>query len=292
VLNVKRETAVAWLSLYYATRRLDALAKVESENRLLLDTVNARVANGQLIPPDALMARQEALLLADRHDELERDTRKARIALQRWVGPAAQASLAGEPPAWAQGGEPSRPQEVAHHAELAVYAPMKRMAQAESQEAQAEQRGDWGWELAYSKRGPTFGDMVSFQFSIDLPIWQGSRQIPKAQARQQDLMRVEAQEREALRRHEAEIDSQLAELTAVERTRDRLTHMGLPLAQQRAALMLASYQAGRADLAGVLSARRDLAEQGLRAIDLQAQSAALHAQLAYLSDDDTSATQP
>jgi len=291
VLAVKREAALAWLALYYATRRLDALGKVESENRLLLDTVNARVGNGQLMPGDALMARQEALLLADRHDDLERDLRKARAALQRWVGPLPPVPLAGDPPGWALGSEPARA-ELAHHAELAVYAPMKRMAQAESQEAQAEQRGDWGWELVYSKRGPTFGDMVSFQLSFDLPLWQGSRQIPKAQARQQDLLRMEAEEREAQRRHEAETESQLAELAAMTRSRDRLTQLGLPLAAQRVALTLASYQAGRADLAAVLNARRDLAELGLRAIDLGAQSAALHAQLAYLSDDDSSATQP
>ena len=284
-LTVKREAAVAWLALYYATRRLDAFAKVEYENHILLDTANARVSNGQLTPPDVLTARQEAVLLADRHDELDRDVRKARAALQRWVGPIAQAPLAGAPPAWAQSAELARAQ-VAHHAELAVYPPMKRMAMAESQEAQAAQRGDWGWELVYSKRGRTFGDMVSFQFSFDLPFWQGSRQIPKAQARQMDLASVEAQERDMRRRHEAETESQLAELAAIERTHDRLVHLGLPLARQRADLMLASYQAGRADLGSVISARRDLAEQGLRAIDLQAQSAALHAQLTYVSDDD------
>lgn len=291
-LAVKRETAVAWLALYYATRRLEAFAHIDRESRILLATVNARVSGGQLMAPDALMARQDALLLADRRDELERDVAKARASLQRWIGPPAQAAMVGEPPDWTQTPEQVRAQ-VVHHTDLQVYAPMKRMAQAEALEALADEHGDWGWELAYSKRGPGFGDMVSFQFNMDLPLWRGSKQIPKTQARQQEVARIEAEALDAQRRHEAEVESQLADLMAIERAHERLTHIGLPLAQQRADLMLASYQAGRADLGSVLSARRDLAEQGLRAIDLQAQSMALRAQLHYVGDaDDAPATQP
>ncbi len=283
-LAVRRETAVAWLGLYFAERRMAAFAALEHENQLLQDTIAARVSNSQALPADALMAKQDALLLADRRDELMRDAAKARAMLRRWIGDAAAAPLAGEPPHWSASADHIRAQ-LPHHAELSVYEPMKQMAQAEAQEAQADTKGDWGWELVYSKRNPTYGDMVSFQLSFDLPLWSGVRQTPKWHAREQELARVEAEEADVRRRHTAEVEGQLAELDAIERARERLERSGLPLAEQRSALMLASYQGGRGDLAGVLSARRDLAEQRLRALDLQAQSATLRAQLNYLSDD-------
>ncbi len=282
-LAVRRETAVAWLTLYYAERRLAAFAAVEHESRVLQDTIAARVSSSQALPADALMARQDALMLADRRDELGRDIAKSRAALRRWIGDAAAAPLAGDPPVWSASAEHIREQ-LPHHAELSVFEPMKQMAQAEAQEAQADERGDWGWELVYSKRNPAYGDMVSFQLSFDLPLWSGTNQTPKRHAREQALARVQAEEADLLRRHAAEVDAQLAELDATERARDRLERSGLPLAEQRAALVLASYQSGRGDLAGVLSARRDLAEQRLRALDLRSQSAVLRAQLNYLSD--------
>mgnify|MGYP000887145109 CR=1 FL=1 len=46
-------------------------------------------------------------------------------------------------------------------------------SQAEVAEADAEKRGDWSWEVAYSRR-PRYDDMVSFQLSFDLP-WQRDR---------------------------------------------------------------------------------------------------------------------
>lgn len=286
---VNRETALAWLSLYHAQRKLDAFQALERPNQVLLDTINARVTAGQAQASDALMARQESLSLADRRDEIERDVRKARTALQRWIGDGADQPLVGSAPSWANTSavvidKTASAVDVSHHAELRVFEPMKRMAQAEVQAAQAEQQGDWGWEVAYSKRGPGYGDMVSFQLRFDLPLWQASRQLPKVRAREQDLQRIEAEAADATRMHRADVNSQHADLQAIERAIDRLRGGGLPVAQQRADLALASYQGGRADLSSVLAARRDVAEQQLRLIDLEGQSDALHARLAYLVD--------
>lgn len=302
-LATRREAALAWLARHYAEQRLAWFAKLEGENRLLQNTLAARVSSGQALPADAVMARQEAVQLADRRDELERDAIKARIALRRWLGEAADAPLLGPPPSWSQAAasvdaaagasaDVWRQQfgaRIAHHAELAVFEPMKQMAAAEARDAEAEQHGDWGWELAYAKRGSAYGDMLSFQLSFDLPLWRGTRQLPRWRASQKELERVQAEQDEAQRRHAAELDTQLAELDALERTLARLEREGLPLAQRRVELLTASYQSGRADLAAVLAARRDAAEQGLRALDLRSQCAALRAQLNYLSAPDYAA---
>jgi outer membrane protein TolC len=280
-LAVQREAALAWLAVHFAERRAAQLVELERENRILLDTLDARVAAGKAMPAEGTMARQEALALADRRDDVQRDVAKARAALRRWVGARADEALEGGPPALAV--QPDAVRAGLHrHAEVAPYAPMQAMAQSELSEARAEQNGDWGWEVSYNKRGSQYGDMVSFQFSFDLPWQKDQRQQPQIAARLKEVQRIEAERDETIRRHREEIESQLAELLALDTQRDRLERSGQPLAAERVALAMASYQAGRADLGAVLTARREAIDTGLRLIDLDMQRAALRVRLTTL----------
>lgn len=276
-LAVQREAGLAWLATYYAQVRLAQLAELAHENRVLLDTMGARVANGQALPAERSMAQQEALALADRRDDAERDLARARAALRRWVGERADEPLGGEPPALAVQADTVRAG-LHRHAEIAPYAASLAQAQAELSEADAEQRGDWGWELAYSRR-PQYGDMVSAQLSIDIPWQRGQRQQPQLSAKQHEIARLDAEREDMLRRHREEVEAQLAELQALDAQRTRLAEAGQPLASERVALALASYQAGRGDVGAVLAARRDAVEARLRLIELDAQRAALRLRL-------------
>ena len=280
-LAVQREAALAWLGVYFAERRAAQLGELERENRVVQDTLDARIASGKAMPAERTMARQEALALADRRDDAARDVAKARAALRRWVGARADEALDGEPPALTVQAQTVRAG-LHRHAEIAPYAAMQAMAQAEASEADAEQRGDWAWELAYSRRGAQFGDMVSFQLSFDLPWQKGQRQQPQLVAKQKEVERVQAEREETIRKHSEEIEGQLAELQALDAQRARLEQSGQPLAAERVALALASYQAGRGDLAAVLTARREDVETRLRLIDLDAQRAALRVRLTTL----------
>ena len=280
-LAVQRETALAWLARHFAERRLASLAALERENTLLQDTIASRVASGQALPADALLVRQEALALADRRDELTRDVAKAQATLRRWVGAAADAPLQGEPPALLP--DPHHtPDTVNRHADLAAFTPMTAVAEAEVRELEAAKKGDWGWELSYAKRGPAYSDMVSVQFSFELPLWAAQRQDPQIAAKRKELERIAAEREDLLRRSTEEVEARLAEHDELNRKLARLTDSALPLAAQRVQLLLASYSAGRADLGMVLAARRDSAELQLRLLDLQAQRMSLRARQAYL----------
>lgn len=280
-LAVKREAALAWLAVHFAERRGVQLGELERENQVLQDTVAARIAAGKAMPAERMMARQDALALADRRDDARRDVAKARAALRRWVGARADEPLEGGPPALAVQADEVRAG-LHRHAEVLPYAAMQAMAQAEAGEAQAEQRGDWAWELVYSRRGAQYGDMVSFQLSFDLPWQAGLRQQPLIAARLKDAQRVQAERDETVRRHGEEVEGQLAELQALDAQRSRLDGTGQALAAERVALALASYEAGRGDLAAVLTARREAVETRLRLIELDSQRAALHVRLSTL----------
>jgi outer membrane protein TolC len=281
-LAVRREAALAWLGLHFAERKLAVFATLEQENRLLQDTLAARVASGSATAADAVMARQEALDLADRRDELQAGVEQARAQLQRWTGEAPDPSAAAsDPPSLRP--DPARLLDALdRHAELLAFDPMLAMARAELEEATAMRRGDWGWELAYGNRARAFGDLVSFQLTFELPVSRATRQEPVIASRQKEVERLQAERGDALRRVRAEVEAQVAELQRLERGQRRQHDVAVPLAQERAQVTLASYQSGRADLGAVLAARKSAVEAQLRALDLQGQVLAQQARLSYL----------
>ena len=276
-LAVRRDAALAWLAVYFAEDRAAQLSALERENRLLQDTLDARIAAGQALPAERTLARLDALTVADRRDDALRDVERARASLRRWVGARAAEPLEGGPPTLQVSAEQLRA-ELHRHAEIAPYDAMQAMARAEAREADAEQRGDWGWELVYSRR-PQYGDMMSFQLVFDLPWDRERRQQPRLTAKLREAARLEAERADTIRRHAEEIDAQLAELKALDAQHTRLQRQALALNAERVALALASYQAGRADLGTVLVARREAVETRLRLIDLDAQRAALRVRL-------------
>ena len=269
-LQIRQELGLAWIAAQAVEQREQLLTELLAENQRLQDSLPARVAGGSAQAGDLLAAQQEALALSDRRDDLQRDRSKARAMLRRWVGPRADESLQGgtgpliHPVAQLRA-------ELSSHAELALYPTMQSMARAESHEAQSESRGDWSWEIAYSRRDRRWGDMVSFQVTFDLPWQKDRRQTPMIQAKQRELERLEAEQEDVARRHLQELDDSAAELQALDSQIERLKSTGLQLAQGRAELALSNYRAAKGDLSAVLGARAQVLETRLRLIDLQAQ---------------------
>ena len=279
-LAVRRETAAAWIARHYAERKLAEFAALEHQNQVLQQTVGARIAAGKAMPADAVMAKQDLLMLAERRDELETAVEQAGVALRRWIGEDFDRTT-NEAPLIALD-LPTLMTQLDRYGELAAFAPMLAMARAEVDEASAAKRGDWGWEISYGNRSQVYGDMVSFQLTFELPLSSATRQDPQISARRKDIERIEAEREDALRRIGAEVRSQVNELQRLDRALSRQRSAALPLAAERVKLTLASYEAGRADLSNVLAARKDAAEAQLRTFDLEAQLMAQRARLAYL----------
>ena len=283
-LQIRQELGLAWIAAQAVEQREQLLTELLAENQRLQDSLPARVAGGSAQAGDLLAAQQEALALSDRRDDLQRDRSKARAMLRRWVGPRADESLQGgtgpliHPVAQLRA-------ELSSHAELALYPTMQSMARAESHEAQSESRGDWSWEIAYSRRDRRWGDMVSFQVTFDLPWQKDRRQTPMIQAKQRELERLEAEQEDVARRHLQELDDSAAELQALDSQIERLKSTGLQLAQGRAELALSNYRAAKGDLSAVLGARAQVLETRLRLIDLQAQRDGVTARLNSLIAD-------
>ena len=172
------------------------------------------------------------------------------------------------------------------HPSLAIRDAAVGEARAGTRLAKAETSPDWGWDVAYQRRDPMFGDMVSAGVTVSLPLWKHTRQDPMIAARAADLGRAEAQREDTRRTLRAQLDSDLADHVMHHdqwlRARDRL----VPLAKQRAELETAAYGAGTTGLSDVLDAFADLANAQLTALDREAAVAvdAARLTLTYGSD--------
>ncbi|UVO16401.1 TolC family protein [Stutzerimonas stutzeri] len=283
-LNVRQATAQAWIASHAIERKLATFDALYAENRLLGETVRARIAGGRGQAADSVLPRQEAALLDERADELHRQRRQARAALARWIGEAASEPLEGSVPHWSLDA-PALQRELHQHPQLQAYTPMTQQAQARIREATAEKKPDWSWEVDYLRRGQEFGDMVNLQVSFDLPLFTSTRQNPRIAARHAELNQLEA-EREALERQFAEqLDNELAELERLQRALTRTREVLLPLARERSELSLADYRAGRGELETLLAARRELIETRLKEIDLEGLQAIAASRLYFAYGD-------
>ncbi|MHB1369853.1 MAG: TolC family protein [Pseudomonadaceae bacterium] len=283
-LNVRQATAQAWIASHAIERKLATFDALYAENRLLGETVRARIAGGRGQAADSVLPRQEAALLDERADELQRQRRQARAALARWIGEAASEPLEGSVPHWPLDA-PALQRELHQHPQLQAYTPMTQQAQARIREATAEKKPDWSWEVDYLRRGQEFGDMVNLQVSFDLPLFTSTRQNPRIAARHAELNQLEA-EREAMERQFAEqLDNELAELERLQRALERTREVLLPLARERSELSLADYRAGRGELETLLAARRELIETRLKEIDLEGLQAIAASRLYFAYGD-------
>ncbi|MBI3561419.1 MAG: TolC family protein [Gammaproteobacteria bacterium] len=282
-LNVKRETAIAWLRVYFLQQKRDILAELDTENRMLTAAVTARLAAGQGKASDALLARQEAATLADRRDDLDRDLIKAQATLARWVGKVEEPA-SGDLPVLTHSVAFLR-HAIDRHPELAVFNSLEDTARAEVAMAQAAKQPDWGVEIAYQRRALDYSNMVSVQFSIDLPLFSKTRQDPQIAAKQQELERVTAERETMIRQHMEELEDMLAERSTLTRQIARLDSEWLPLSQQKVDLATADYRAGQEPLTSVLDARKSLIDTRMKKIDLEARRAEVDASLFYFTTE-------
>ncbi len=130
------------------------------------------------------------------------------------------------------------------------------MAAAESDIARAAKLPDWSAEVSYAVRGPTYANMVSLMFSIDLPWSPGTRQEREYAARLKERDAAREMREDTLRMRRAEVESMRAEWEAARIQAVRIRSEMIPLAVQRREAALAAYRGGTGMLAAVLEARR------------------------------------
>jgi cobalt-zinc-cadmium efflux system outer membrane protein len=266
--DVRVATALAWIDLAYAERRLAALDQVVGGLKDLWSAQPASIASGASRPAMGLEPKRLEASFADRRSELVAAMAKARTDLSRWTGDPAP-SAAGDAPHYDI-------DLAALHAaldknpNLRVSDAAERRAAADVDAARAAARPDLGFDLSYGRRDRVFGDMVSAGVTVSLPLFKSTRQDPVIAARIADHNRVRIEREDRRRMLVAALDSDIADHVMHHDQWRRAVEVFVPTAQERAHLELSSYAAGRAGFDDVRQAVTDLADARLTALEREA----------------------
>lgn len=265
---VELGTALAWINLAYADRRLVALDGVTARLDRLIGTTPGAVVAGSARPGQTLAGRMAVAALHDRRAELIATRDRARATLTRWTGepdPAAAGpvpDLTVDPTALRAG--------LIRHPAIRMIEAQAAQADADVRVAEADRRSDFGVNVAYQRRDPRFGDYVSAGVTVSLPFFARTRQRAQIGARLADAARVRAGQEAARRALAADLAADLADHVMHHEQWLRAKATLQPLAEERVRLETASYGTGRAELVDVADAYAALAEVTLTTLDREA----------------------
>jgi outer membrane protein TolC len=280
---IQRDTALAWLDRYYAEAMLGVVAEQSRQARLEIEAAESAYRTGRGNLADVLSARSSLVALDDRSSELQRRAATARIALARWVGGVADAPLAGTPPIDSIRLDPrTLDADVEQHPQLAVLAKQEAVAAAQVRAAQANKKSDWSVSFMYSQRGPAYSNLISVNFSVPLQWDQKNRQDRELAAKLAMLDQARAEREDMQRARIAQLRAMIAEWENNRERSGRYQRELVPLAAERTQATLAAYRGAKANLADVLTSRRNEIDVNLQALQLQMDTARLWAQLNFV----------
>ena len=286
IVNVRRDTALAWLDRYYAEAMAAVVAEQSRQARLEIEAAESAYRNGRGNLADVLAARSALTMLDDRASELGRRAATARIALSRFIGDLASTPLAGKPSIDSiHLDQATLETNLQHHPDLAVLAKKEDVAAADVRVAEANKKSDWTVALMYSQRGPAFSNMVSLNVSVPLQWDQKDRQDREVAAKLAMLDQVRAERDDMTRAHAAEVRAMIAEWQSDRERVTRYERELMPLTTERTQATLGAYRGAKATVGDVLLARRNEIDVRLQALQLEAEAARMWAQLEFLLPD-------
>ena len=283
IAATQRDTALAWLDRYYTQTMIAVVGEQAGAVQREILAAESAYRAGRGSQADIFAAHGALAGLEDRKSELKRRVATATIALARWIGMDADAPL-GDKPAidTLRLNTGALDQELDHHPQIGVLAKQIEVAEAEARLAQADRKPDWSVELSYAQRGPAYSNMVSLGISIPLQWDRKNRQDRELAARLAQVEQARAQREDMRRAHIAEVQAMLREW---ENGRERLARYRgeiIPLAAERTRATLAAYRGAKASLNEFLQSRRNEIDVQIQALQLEADTARLWAQLNFL----------
>jgi len=280
---IERDTALAWLDRYYADAMAAVVAEQGEQARLEMQSAEGAYRAGRGSQADVFAAQSALAAFDDRASEIRRRVRNANTMLARWIGNAADLALAEKPAADAIRLDPAAlDSALAHHPQIAVLSKQVAVAETDAKLAKANEKADWTVEMAFQQRSAAFSNMVSVGLSIPLQ-WDGkNRQDRELSSKLALVEQAKAEREDMLRAHVAETRSMIDEWQNGRERYARYQDQLIPLANQRTLAAITAYRGGKATLADVLAARRNVIDIRIQALQLATETDRLWAQLNFL----------
>ncbi|MDD2834461.1 MAG: TolC family protein [Methylotenera sp.] len=281
--SIQRDVALAWLDAYEAQRKTLLYQQITDEMNAERKIAIFRISSGAAQANDVLRLDRELSMTKDKLLTAQRDERRARSGLARWIG---EASLRPFPadlpdlPTTLNGAQGLAELEEHPLLENARYG--EHVAIAEVERAKTERLQNWSWELMYGKRRSDLSDMVTLQVAIDLPWDRANRQDRRTAEK---ILLVEKARKLTEDRHRelaAELESAKADWDLAQAREDEHQQRLIPTVQARLELTQAGYASGRLALVEVWEARRSLIDVEIEHWTILADRARAAVKLGYL----------
>jgi len=280
---IRREVALVWLDAWQAVSQERAIAELAQELERSAELARIGVASGRGTQAEVFATRQMAGQVADRRLELSSQAERARAALRRWVPDAAAFDLPPELPGWR---EPAPLAKLAdmleHHPQHAMHLRALGVADADVALAREAAAPDRTVELGYALRqGANRSDMLMLQVAFELPLYRAQKQDRVLEAKLHLAERAREQRADHLRQLRAELDAAWADWRLAGERMQNFERATLPALRARLDTLVAAQSSGRAELAQVFEARRQLIEARLTELALRTLRAKARAALEY-----------
>lgn len=259
--SIERDVALAWLDVYEAQRKSELYQRMVDDMTAERKVQAASVSSGNAKTSDVLRMDTQISMTNEKRIFSQRDERKARAALARWVGKAASRPISAELPVMTNNLNQDGAQSALEQHPLVSNAHQtEKVAQFDVDAAQANLERNWGWEVGYGKRFNERSDMLSFQVSIDLQLDRANRQDRRTAEKLVLVEKARKLTEDRKRELSSELESAMADAEAASaRENEHITKL-IPNAEAKLRIAQAAYQSGKQPLSDVWDARRDVIE--------------------------------
>lgn len=283
--RIERDARLAWLDVYEPDTSLALVRQIEAEDARQVAWSKSVYQTGKLSQDDALSIQSQLETIHDRQAELELQVTRTRSVLARWIGEAAQGSLARLPEAGPLLPLADLESRLERQPELVSLAAAVAVSQAEADEAREAVKPDWTVGLEYGLRGAGQPGLISINVGADLPLFHAQRQDRRLAAKLADVEQAEQMKADRRRALLADLRTAYAEWQVADERIRRYDQRIIPLAEQRVASALNAYRVDQAGYDRVLEARRAGLEAQINRIAQQVARARAALQIRYLTEE-------
>lgn len=273
--EVRMQTALAYLDVYFAGEALKLTTQTEHHVREELEAAKGRLSSAAANSQEVLALTSVRGVAEDDSADVLQQERGARVALERWVGISPDELAA--PVGLSNIGEDSY---VANHPAVLAAQRDIEVARQEATVAAVNRKPNWSWEVSYGQRSG-YSDMVSVGVSIPLPLAPAQRQDRDTAAKRALVDKAEANLAEALRAATAEFRALASDAQRLADRADRYQASVVAPARQRSGVALAGYRSNQVSLMALFEARRAEVEAHRKLLSLRRDLAKVQAQLTF-----------
>ncbi len=257
--TIERDVALAWLDVYEAQRKSELYQNIIDNMTAERKVLAANISTGVGKTSDVLQMDANISMINEKRIIAERDERKARAALARWIGQSATRPISPELPVMTNSlSTDAQLAALEQHPILLNAFQAEKVAQYDVDSALANLQRNWGWELDYGKRFNDRSDMLSFQISIDLQLDRANRQDKRSAEKQVLVDKARKLTEDKRRELSYELESVIADANAAKARENEHNLNLIPNAQAQLSIAEAAYATGKQSIGAVWQARRDV----------------------------------